>query len=187
MNDDTQKFIIEPDGTTATVTWFDDSNTHDSGNWTYTVILKFADADLNPPDSQYDGWEAGTIYKHYKAFKPEMALEVGRKFYDFLMKFRTLYGQEEHVNEWRQRYEIEHMKRLQIFLELEDAKERAVEMQKRVKALTTGHVEKVEADNIQMEQDIEKFLRNIQHVVSEMDEYLEDRRNRAYQTDSTSA
>ena len=116
-----------------------------------------------------------------------MALEVGRKFYDFLMKFRTLYGQEEHVNEWRQRYEIEHMKRLQIFLELEDAKERAVEMQKRVKALTTGHVEKVEADNIQMEQGIEKFLRNIQHVVSEMDEYLEDSRNRAYQTDSTSA
>lgn len=62
MKDQPQK-VLHPDGTTAAITYSNDSALHDSSTWTFTVWVKFADPTLNPYDQ--DEWEAGHFDRHY--------------------------------------------------------------------------------------------------------------------------
>jgi hypothetical protein len=71
-----QEHVINADGTTANVWFEDDSQTHDSDYFTYTVFLKFNDHNLNPPYT--DGWIVGEIAENFREFKPEMAWNLVR-------------------------------------------------------------------------------------------------------------
>lgn len=142
MDDIPVQFVGEG-GTTAAVTYYDDSGMHDSTIYTYTVHLRFSDPVLNPPNDGY--WEAGRLDCHFKQFKPQMALEVAQKFYDFLMTFRTAYGLESTVNAWRERYEIalkEVERQQEIVMTIGEELDKHAS---RIKELENDYVHKLEA------------------------------------------
>lgn len=139
-------FSINPDAIAARVTWGDDSLLHDSGHLIYTVYVTFTDPALNPPEEGY--WVAGTISKHYSDFRPEMAREVGQRFYDFLIGLRTLYGQESHILAWQKRFNEEHESVLAAQRETQDLRDQLRWKIARIKELETDYIRKLEADNL---------------------------------------
>lgn len=150
MTEQQQTLVINPEGTTADVEYYDDSAMHDSAYYEFTVFIKFRDPALNPPDSFNDhGWEAGRFTLHYskaRAEAPELAMETARRYYDFLMAFRTSYGKEDRVNEWRHKYEDEHKEMLRQKQFCDKFSELAQQRLGRIKELETDYIKKLEGE-----------------------------------------
>lgn len=155
------KFVINPDGIKATITWMDDSGSHDSSYYTYTVLVSFSDPSFNPPDGYYaNDWYAGEFSKNYKDFRPEMAIDMGRRFYDFLMGLRAPCQAEEQINAIRKRYEEEHENVLAAQRETQDARDELRWAKARIAELESDHIKAVESENATLKKALTAIFNN---------------------------
>jgi len=136
--------VIGAEGSKVIISYWDDSGTHDSPYYTYTVTFLFADPALNPPNEE--PWQAGQFVCHYREFTAEKVMEVARAFYDFLMGFRTAYGKEDAINDWRRKYETA-IDNSQLDLRIiQDLKETLRWREARIKELETDYIKKLEME-----------------------------------------
>lgn len=154
--------IINPEGTTAVVTVTDDGWTHDSSYFTYTVWLKFNDPTLNHPFD--DEWKAGEFDQDCRLPIEDKAREIGQKFYDFMMDFRTAYGKEDAVNLQRQKYEAAHEEILQKQRKIMDLQDIIRWREARIAELETDHVKELESEVQELKEhlyDLDEMLNGI--------------------------
>lgn len=140
---------INPNGTAADVSYLDDSGSHDSYDYTFTVYLKFHDPALNPPinpEEQDDwGWEAGKFSAHYKDPTIDARVKTtAQAYYDFLMGFRISYALESTINQWVRKYESVSADLTQTRFHEEALTEQNRALAARIKKLETDYVKGLE-------------------------------------------
>jgi hypothetical protein len=85
-------------------------------------------------------------------------LELGQKFYDFLMNFRKAYGMEFYINHWRQKYEAERESVFEKQRTIQDLTDTIRWRDARIKELETDYIKKLEGE-IQMAKAVIRMAR----------------------------